>query len=309
MSGSKQIPHLVQQSNMIVPNAPSGNNTQVRHLTQPVNNFQQTPQTPQLQQMQQMQPAPNAPNGPLNNLPPNTLQTGMGNNADSSVPNVDTICLLGKNLPKKYVYIVGVVVLLAILYYLWRWNNSKKDESQRKLSHDEMRQEMIVNSGEQLLQNTELNNYANMEQPLEQLNSNEKQLEQEKIHQYQQFIMMKAAKDQQQQQQQQQLQLQQQQLQLQQQQQQQQQLQQQQQQQQQQPPQSSQQLSQAETTAAQLQLQQDQAAQLQHQQQQQQVAQLQQMHQLQQNNDGPSDPVDQQFEAQMRKVTQQKTSA
>ena len=298
MSGSKQIPCLVQQSNMVVPNAPSGNNAQVRHLTQPANNFQQTPQT------QHIQHVSNAPNGPLNNSQPvNTLQTGMGNNIESSVPNVDTICLLGKNLPKKYVYIVGVIVLLAVLYYLWRWNNSKKDESQRKLSHDEMRQEMIANSGEQLLQNTELNNYANMEQPLEQFNPNEKQLEQEKIQQYQQFIMMKAAKDQQQQLQQQQLQLQQQQLQQQQQQQSQPQYQQQSQ------PQSSPQLSQTEVTAAQLQLQQDQAAQLQHQQQQLQVAQLQQMHQLQQNNDGSSDPVDQQFEAQMRKVTQQKANA
>jgi hypothetical protein len=70
-----------------------------------------------------------------NNIPVNNPDTGVGVRVD------DAYSLLGFSLQRKYVYIIGCILLLGVGYYLWKWYNSKPidedDESEYEDDDDD----------------------------------------------------------------------------------------------------------------------------------------------------------------------------
>lgn len=63
-------------------------------------------------------------------------------------PSNDTITILGQTLQKKYVYIVGAILLLTVVYFVYKWYN-KKDLNMDLDNYDEdeyrYQQEMLQN--------------------------------------------------------------------------------------------------------------------------------------------------------------------
>lgn len=73
--------------------------------------------------------------------------------AQPSLANVaNTFNILGKNIPKTYVYIAGAIIIAIISYFVWKWWSKRKaqsDEESEETTEEEHKmqkrsQEVIV---------------------------------------------------------------------------------------------------------------------------------------------------------------------
>ena len=82
----------------------------------------------------------------------------------------DSFNVFGQSIQKKYVYILGVLLLLAVGYFVWKWYSNKKqkdedDDEEDEDEEDEGSDEEIANMAAMMQQNAHM-----MEQQQEEEN-------------------------------------------------------------------------------------------------------------------------------------------
>ena len=91
-------------------------------------------------QPQQQAPVPQQQGG---NVAQVAATAALAAGAAAASTQDGTVCVMGKNIPKKYVYIIGILVVLGVLLYLWKSNNSKKLADQQRNAEDKERKDMV----------------------------------------------------------------------------------------------------------------------------------------------------------------------
>jgi len=114
-------------------------------------------------------------------LPTHALQTHTGVTSVPSVPSVssiptvnipggsDFLVVFGQSIPKTYIYIIGVVLIVIVGYLLYNWYNKNKDEDDDEPNLQQQMQYMPSQQlQQQMMYDYHMNNqpFEDIEEPL-----------------------------------------------------------------------------------------------------------------------------------------------